>query len=142
MQSVGEDVRSGLSFSDAAAKYPKVFPPLFVNMIRAGEVTGNLDETLERLAFSFEKQYNLKKKVQSTMVYPIVLLIMTVVVAGVLMLTIVPQFVTMFDDMGAELPTITKLVMSISEILQSSWYIIITASCNRSCRIQLFLSKK
>ena len=125
LQSVGEDVKSGLSFSDAAARYPKVFPPLFVNMIRAGEVTGNLDESLERLAFSFEKQYNLKKKVQSMMVYPIFLLIMTVVVAGVLMLTIVPQFVTMFDDMGAELPTITKLVMSFSEILQSSWYIII-----------------
>ncbi|PZX07078.1 type IV pilus assembly protein PilC [Psychrobacillus insolitus] len=120
-----EDVKSGLSFSDAAAKYPKVFPQLFVNMIRAGEVTGNLDESLERLAFSFEKQYNLKKKVQSMMVYPIFLLIMTVVVAGVLMLTVVPQFVTMFDDMGAELPTITKLVMSFSEILQSSWYIII-----------------
>ena len=125
LQSVGEDVKSGLSFSDAAAKYPKVFPQLFVNMIRAGEVTGNLDESLERLAFSFEKQYNLKKKVQSMMVYPIFLLIMTVVVAGVLMLTVVPQFVTMFDDMGAELPTITKLVMSFSEILQSSWYIII-----------------
>lgn len=125
LQSVGEDVKSGLSFSDAAAKYPKVFPQLFVNMIRAGEVTGNLDESLERLAFSFEKQYNLKKKVQSTMVYPIFLLIMTVVVAGVLMLTVVPQFVTMFDDMGAELPTITKMVMSFSEILQSSWYIII-----------------
>jgi type IV pilus assembly protein PilC len=125
LQSVGEDVKSGLSFSDAAAKYPKVFPPLFVNMIRAGEVTGNLDESLERLAFSFEKQYNLKKKVQSTMVYPVFLLIMTVVVAGFLMLTIVPQFVTMFDDMGAELPTITKVVMSLSEILQSSWYIII-----------------
>ena len=61
-------------------RYPKVFPALFVNMIRAGEVTGNLDETLERLAFSFEKQYNLKKKVQSTMVYPVILLIMTVVV--------------------------------------------------------------
>ena len=125
LQSVGEDVKSGLSFSDAAARYPKVFPQLFVNMIRAGEVTGNLDESLERLAFSFEKQYNLKKKVQSTMVYPVFLLIMTVVVAGFLMLTVVPQFVTMFDDMGAELPTITKVVMSLSEILQSSWYIII-----------------
>ncbi|MEK3954138.1 type II secretion system F family protein [Psychrobacillus sp. FSL K6-1464] len=125
LQSVAEDVKSGLSFSDASARYPKVFPPLFVNMIRAGEVTGNLDESLERLAFSFEKQYNLKKKVQSMMVYPIFLLIMTVVVAGVLMLTVVPQFVTMFDEMGAELPTITKLVMSFSEILQSSWYIII-----------------
>lgn len=125
LQSVEEDVKSGLSFSDAAARYPKVFPQLFVNMIRAGEVTGNLDESLERLAFSYEKQYNLKKKVQSTMAYPVVLLVLTVFVAGFLMLTIVPQFVSMFDDMGAELPTITKVVMGFSEILQSSWYILL-----------------
>lgn len=120
---VEEDVRSGLSFSNAAAKYPKVFPALFVNMIRAGEATGNLDESLERLAFSYEKQFNLKKKVQSTMAYPIILLVMTVFVAGFLMLTIVPQFVTMFEEMGAELPLITKLVMGLSNSLQSSWYI-------------------
>ena len=123
--SVEEDVRTGLSFSDATERYPKVFPSLFVNMIRAGEATGNLDESLERLAFSYEKQFKLKKKVQSTMAYPIILLIMTVFVAGFLMLTIVPQFVTMFDDMGAELPIITKVVMTFSELLQSSWYIII-----------------
>ncbi|QFF99571.1 type II secretion system F family protein [Psychrobacillus glaciei] len=123
LQNVEEDVHSGLSFSDSAAKYPKVFPALFVNMIRAGEATGNLDESLERLAFSYEKQFNLQKKVQSTLAYPVVLLVLTVIVAVFLMLTIVPQFVSMFDDMGAELPTITKVVMGFSEALQSSWYI-------------------
>ncbi|TQR14836.1 type II secretion system F family protein [Psychrobacillus soli] len=125
LQAVEEDVKSGLSFSDATARYPKVFPALFVNMIRAGEATGNLDESLERLAYSYEKQFNLKKKVQSTMAYPVVLLVLTVFVAGFLMLTIVPQFVSMFEDMGAELPTITKMVMGISGILQSSWYIVL-----------------
>lgn len=123
LQSVEEDVRSGVSFSDAASKNPKVFPALFVNMIRAGEATGNLDESLERLAFSYEKQFNLQKKVQSTMAYPLVLLFLTMVVSIFLMLTIVPQFVSMFDDMGAELPVITKMVMAVSESLQSSWYI-------------------
>jgi len=123
LQSVEEDVRSGVSFSDAASKNPKVFPALFVNMIRAGEATGNLDESLERLAFSYEKQFNLQKKVQSTMAYPLVLLFLTMVVSIFLMLTIVPQFVSMFDDMGAELPLITKMVMAVSESLQSSWYI-------------------
>ncbi|GGA35612.1 type II secretion system F family protein [Psychrobacillus lasiicapitis] len=123
LQDVEEDVRSGLSFSDAAAKNPKVFPALFVNMIRAGEATGNLDESLERLAFSYEKQFKLKKKVQSTLAYPVVLLFLTIVVSVFLMLTIVPQFVSMFEDMGAELPMITKIVMGISESLQSSWYI-------------------
>lgn len=123
LQAVEEDVRSGLSFSDAASKKPKVFPVLFVNMIRAGEATGNLDEALDRLAFSYEKQFNLKKKVQSTLAYPLILLFLTIVVSVFLMLTIVPQFVSMFDDLGADLPLITKVVMSLSESLQSSWYI-------------------
>lgn len=125
LNSVEEDVRSGLTFSEAANKYPNVFPAVFVNMIRAGEATGNLDTSLDRLAMSLEKQFAIKKKVQSTMTYPIILLVLTFGVAGFLMLTIVPQFVTMFNDMGAELPTITKVVMAISEVLQSSWYIIL-----------------
>lgn len=120
---VEEDVRSGISFSDAASKNPKVFPALFVNMIKAGEATGNLDSALDRLAFSYEKQFNLKKKVQSTLAYPIILLCLTLIVSVFLMLTIVPQFVSMFDEMEAELPWITKAVMGLSESLQSSWYI-------------------
>ncbi|MFA1641636.1 type II secretion system F family protein [Chryseomicrobium imtechense] len=127
LNSVEEDVRTGLTFSDAAAKYPNVFPGVFVNMIRAGEATGNLDNSLDRLAMSLEKQFAIKKKVQSTMTYPVILLILTFGVAGFLMLTVVPQFVDMFDDMGAELPTITKIVMAMSEFLQTSWYIIIIA---------------
>lgn len=125
LNNIEEDVRSGLTFSEAAGKYPRVFPAVFVNMIRAGEATGNLDSSLERLAMSMEKQFTIQKKVQSALTYPIILLILTFGVAGFLMLTIVPQFVEMFDDMGAELPTITKIVMAMSEFLQSSWYIII-----------------
>lgn len=125
LNSVEEDVRSGLTFSEAANRYPNVFPAVFVNMIRAGEATGNLDTSLDRLAMSLEKQFAIKKKVQSTMTYPMILLVLTFGVAGFLMLTVVPQFVSMFDDMGAELPTITKIVMAISEVLQSSWYILL-----------------
>lgn len=125
LNNIEEDVRSGLTFSEAANKYSKVFPAVFVNMIRAGEATGNLDASLDRLAMSLEKQFAIKKKVQSTLTYPVILLILTFGVAGFLMLTIVPQFVEMFNDMGAELPTITKIVMSMSEFLQSSWYLII-----------------
>ncbi len=127
LNNVEEDVRTGLTFSDAAAKYPNVFPAVFVNMIRAGEATGNLDTSLDRLAMSLEKQFAIKKKVQSTLTYPVILLILTFGVAGFLMLTVVPNFVEMFDDMGAELPTITKVVMAMSEFLQSSWYLILPA---------------
>ena len=102
---VEEDIRTGTTFSSAAAKSDKVFPPMFVNMIRAGEATGNLDETLERLAIYYEKQHNLKKKIQSTMMYPLVLFIMTIIVVVFLMLTIVPTFTAMFADFDAELPS-------------------------------------
>ena len=109
-------------------------------MIRAGEATGNLDETLERLAIYYEKQYNLKKKIQSTMMYPTFLLIMTIVVVVFLMLTIVPTFATMFADLDAELPAITLFVMGFSEFTSNLLgVILIPLCCNRSCRIQLFV---
>lgn len=69
LEQVEDDIRTGVAFSTAVKKHPKVFPELFCNMMVSGEATGNIDETLERLANTFEKQYNLKKKVQSTLTY-------------------------------------------------------------------------
>lgn len=94
-------------------------------MIRAGEATGNLDETLERLASYYEKQHNLKKKIESMMMYPAVLFLMTIVVVVFLMLTIVPTFVDMFADFDAELPGITIFVMGISEFIQGFWWLLL-----------------
>ncbi|MFJ7933523.1 type II secretion system F family protein [Sporosarcina sp. NPDC096371] len=122
---VEEDVRTGMTFSSAAAKNSTVFPPMFVNMIRAGEATGNLDETLERLASYYEKQHNLKKKIQSTMMYPLVLFMMTIIVVVFLMLTIVPTFTAMFADFDAELPGITVFVMKISDLLKAFWWLLL-----------------
>lgn len=119
---VEEDIRSGIPFSEATQKHSKVFPALFTNMMRSGEATGNIDNTLDRLANTFEKQFNLKKKIQSTMTYPIVLLILTMVVAVFLMLFIVPSFIESFESMGAELPMITLITIAISEWLQSYWW--------------------
>ncbi|MCZ2259821.1 type II secretion system F family protein [Sporosarcina sp. G11-34] len=126
--SVEEDIRTGMPFSNAASKHEKVFPPLFINMIQAGEATGNLDETLERLAFFYEKQHTLKKKIQSTLMYPLVLLIITMIVVVFLMLTIVPTFTEMFADFGAELPFITLFVMAISDWIRGFWWIMVIAT--------------
>lgn len=125
LEKVENDIREGHSYSDAAKKHPSVFPPLFINMIRAGEMTGNLDETLDRLAMYYEKQYKLKKKVQSTMTYPIILLVLIIGVVIFMMLSIVPNFVSMFEQFDGELPTITKMVVSMSEVIQSSWWILL-----------------
>lgn len=122
---IEEDVRSGTPFSEAAMNHEKVFPPLFVNMMRVGEATGNLDATLERLATYYEKQHRLKKSIQSTLMYPAVLLVVIIVVAIGLLVTIVPQFAEMFEDMGAELPAITIMVLALSDIFQTLWWFVL-----------------
>lgn len=127
LRQVEEDIRNGTSFSDAAAKHPKVFPVLFVNMMRAGEATGSIDDTLERLAGTLEKQYKIKKKIQSTMIYPALLSFLTVVVGMFLMVFIVPTFMEAFKDMDLEMPLITVIVVGISDWLIEFWYFVILA---------------
>ncbi|NLY78712.1 MAG: type II secretion system F family protein [Lysinibacillus sp.] len=123
LEQVEEDIRTGIPFSEATRKNPKVFPELFINMMASAEVSGNLDSTLDKLATTFEKQFNLKKKIQSTMTYPLVLLCLTILVAGFIMISVVPSFTETFESMGAELPTITVITIKISEWLQLYWYI-------------------
>lgn len=123
---IEEDLRAGISFSTAASKFPKVFPTLFINMMKAGEVTGNMDETLERLASSYEKTFKLKKKIQSAMMYPIVLIILILFVGAFMLLWLVPQFTQNFESFGAELPTITVIVLKFSDALKDYWWIFLT----------------
>lgn len=125
LMAIEEDIRSGIPFSDAAGKYPKIFPQIFVNMVRAGEATGNLDESLDRLATYLEKQYDLKKKVQSTMAYPITLIIVIIAVVIFLMVTIIPNFTAMFSQFDAELPRITKFMLGVSNVVQKLWWLVI-----------------
>ena len=127
LEEVEEDIRGGVSFSEAAAKHPKVFPALFINMMRSGEATGNIDQTLERLAKTFEKSYNMKKKVQSTLTYPAVLMVLSIVVTLFLMIFIVPTFVDMFDDLGGEMPALTLFILKVSDFLIAYWWLLLTA---------------
>ena len=120
---VEHDIKGGIAFSDAVEKHPKAFPTLFANMIRAGEMTGNLDDTLDRLATYFEKQHSLKKKIQSTLAYPSILSVLIVGVVIFLLIVIIPQFEGIYDSFGGELPAITKFVLNISEMMQKFWWI-------------------
>ncbi|MBU5265689.1 type II secretion system F family protein [Virgibacillus proomii] len=122
---VEDDVREGQAYSTAIKKQPKIFPVLFVNMIRAGEMIGNLDETLDRLATYYEKQYTLKRKVQSTMTYPIILFVLILVVVSFMLIFVVPNFVTIFDQFDGEIPAITKIVMKLSEIVKELWWLVL-----------------
>ncbi|AMO84032.1 Cholera toxin secretion protein epsF [Solibacillus isronensis B3W22] len=127
LEKVEEDVRAGIPFSDAVQKHPKVFPELFVNMMRSGEATGNIDDTLERLANSYEKSFRLIKKVQSTLTYPVMLLILIVVVVFFMLIFIVPTFVESFESMNAELPTLTVWTVALGEWLRKYWWLPIGA---------------
>jgi len=112
------NLRAGISLSDAYEKFPKLFKPLFINMIKAGEASGTIDETLERLANYYDKQYRTKQKVISALTYPIILALATVGVVTFLLVYIVPIFVDLFVSLDTELPVITRLVLNVSHNFQ------------------------
>ncbi len=112
---VGRDVEAGQSLSDAMSKHPKVFPPIFVNMVRAGETGGVLDEVLLRVADHFENEAALKGRIKSAMTYPIAMGSLVLIVLAAMMIFVVPTFETMFASMGGELPGLTKAMVAISD---------------------------
>jgi type IV pilus assembly protein PilC len=122
---VEADLREGNPLSTATAKHKRIFSTLFTSMIKAGEAGGNLDETLERLAVHFEKQHRTKQKIVSALAYPITVGIIALVVVAFLLVAVVPTFVDMFADFGAELPVITKFVLNASEFMQKMWWLIL-----------------
>ncbi len=108
------DVESGASLADAMKKHPKVFDPLFTNMIAAGEAGGILDTILKRLATYIEKAVKLKNQVQSAMVYPVAVIVIAAVVVGVILWKVIPTFANLFAGLGAELPLPTRIVIALS----------------------------
>jgi len=111
---VRKDVEGGSTLANSLAKYPKVFSALFVNMVRAGELGGILDEVLNRLATFLEKDYNLRKKVKSAMTYPMVILVMAVLIVLFLVTFIMPTFVSLFEGMNMKLPWPTKILIGVT----------------------------
>ncbi len=109
---VRREVEGGSTLAAALGKFPKVFSPLFVNMVRAGELGGILDDVLNRLATFLEKDFNLKKKVKSAMTYPAVILVMAVLIVMFLVIFIMPTFVELFAGMNMKLPVPTKILIA------------------------------
>lgn len=119
---VNSSLMRGISFSQAVQDHKKIFPQLFVSMIRAGEESGDIEGTLDRLAMFFEKQHSTTEKIKSALTYPITVGVMAIGAVIYLLWAIVPQFVTMFESMNAELPAITKMVLALSKSIQGQWY--------------------
>ena len=115
---VGNDVETGGSLSSSMAKYPDVFPPLMVNMCRAGEVGGFLDAVLLQIATNYEAEVHLRGKVKAAMTYPVVVLIMAVLAVVGMLLFIVPTFAEMFRTLGGQLPAPTRVLVFLSESMK------------------------
>ena len=122
-----DDLREGIALSEALAKHSKLFPELLVSMINAGEVSGRLDEILDRMANYYEKQYQLKKKIETALTYPIVIAIFALLISMILLTFIVPVFTDMFISFDQDIPAYTAFVLGISGFFQRFWWVIILA---------------
>ncbi|MFU8840031.1 MAG: type II secretion system F family protein [Nitriliruptoraceae bacterium] len=116
---IRNEVESGQSLSAAMAQHPKTFPKLFVAMVRAGEAAGMLDQVLLRVAAMYEADVKLRSKIKSAMTYPVIVLIMAIGLSAAMLIFIVPVFEGMFNDLGGELPLLTRVLVRMSEFMTS-----------------------
>ncbi|MEY2861564.1 MAG: hypothetical protein RLZ68_303 [Pseudomonadota bacterium] len=124
LNDIRSDVETGTSLSAAFRKYPLYFDNLYCNLVEAGETAGILDQLLDRLAVYMEKTEAIKSKIKSALMYPITVLIVAFVVVSVIMIFVIPSFKSVFSSFGGELPAPTLLVIAMSEIFISYWYLI------------------
>jgi type IV pilus assembly protein PilC len=124
---IKNEVASGTSLAASIGKHPKYFDDLFVSLVAAGEQAGTLETMLDRVATYKEKTEALKAKIKKAMTYPAAVVVVAVVVTGILLVKVVPQFATTFSSFGANLPAFTMMVLHLSEIVQAWWFIIIIA---------------
>ncbi|MFC3211835.1 type II secretion system F family protein [Planomicrobium okeanokoites] len=122
---IDEDLRKGNSLSESLRKHPKIFEPLTINLIKAGELSGNIDESLDRLATYYDKAYQTRQKVKSAMSYPLVVGVLAIGVVIFLLSSIVPMFAEMFEGFGGELPMLTQMVMAASDLTIKYWYLLV-----------------
>lgn len=119
------DVEGGQALSEAMVKHGKVFPAIFINMVRAGETGGVLDEVLLRVAEHFEKEANLKSRVKSAMAYPMAMFSFSILIVFIMITFVVPIFVKMFQDLGGALPLPTMILVKMSEAIRGFWWLIL-----------------
>ncbi|MBE5865581.1 MAG: type II secretion system F family protein [Lachnospiraceae bacterium] len=119
------NVERGESLAVSMAAHPNIFPEIMINMITAGEASGNLDIALERVSVQLENSARTTAMVKKAMIYPIAVLIVAIVVSIVMLVVVLPNYAAMFEDLGTELPAITKMYMAMSNVLRDYWFIIV-----------------
>lgn len=131
-------VEKGETLARSLEDYPKIFPELLINMVAAGEASGSLDVALERMAVHFEKASKTQALVKKAMIYPIVVCVVAIGVVIVMLTVVIPNYTTMFEDLGTELPAITKAVAAVSDFLIHWWIILVPFLAVAAVGIKLF----
>jgi len=128
VQGIISTIQEGKSFSDSIAKYPKVFSPIYVSLVKAAESAGLLDKVLLRLADNLEKQQKLKSMIKSALLYPIIVIIMMIAVIAVMMIFVIPQLSVLYENLNIELPLTTRIVVGLSNFTIKFWPFIVGGS--------------
>ncbi len=119
------DLEEGKSFSDSIAKYPDVFPQIYVSLVKAGESSGLLDKIFLRLATNLEKQHKLKNTVRGALIYPVIVISLMVIVMLILMVFVIPELSKLYDSLGVTLPFVTRVVVGISGVVGKIWFLLV-----------------
>lgn len=122
---IQREIEGGSPFSKALDKFPQVFSRIYVQLVKAGELGGVIDDVLNRLADNMEKDKDFRGKTKGAMIYPAIVIIGLVIVAAIVMIYVVPQLTGMYKDFGAELPFLTKALISISDLFVQLWWIVL-----------------
>lgn len=125
LSAVRESLNEGTSFAKSLEAHPKVFPPLYVNMVAAGEASGTLEHVLERLADFMEGQARLKGKVVSALAYPVLMSIIGSLLVSFLMVAVIPKVTSIFENLGQELPWNTRLLIFVSNTIRDYWWLLL-----------------
>lgn len=121
---VRSDVERGETLADAMRRQGKIFPPILINMIEAGEKSGSLDRSLERMAIHFEKDAKMKALMKKVMIYPIIVACVAVVVIIIMLTYVIPRYLDMFSQMNVEMPLPTRIVIAMSNFIHNKWYVL------------------
>lgn len=122
---ITEDVEGGANLSKAFAKHPKVFSPFYINMVKTGEVSGNLEKSLTYLADYLEKEFHLIGQIKGAFIYPAFILIVFIAAGIMVMTMVIPQLTSVLEEVGQELPLSTKILIAVSNFLRGYWWLLI-----------------
>ena len=126
-EGVRVSVEKGETLASSLAMYPKIFPSLMVHMVEAGEASGSWDVALERMATQFEKSAKTSAMVKKAMIYPVAVCIVALAVVVVMLVVVIPNYATMFESLGTDLPALTKAVQAASNFIITKWFILVPA---------------